>query len=78
MESLLYHIVIFAFINLSYISHQPKVCAYLDPGTGSFIIQLILGVLFGSLLAIKLFWISIKGFFKKLFSIKRNTRKDEG
>ena len=65
-------------MNLSYISYQPKVCAYLDPGTGSFIIQLVLGVLFGSLLVVKLFWISIKGFFKKLFSIKRSTRKDEG
>jgi hypothetical protein len=60
-----------------YISHLPKVRAYIDPGTGSFIIQLILGFLFGGLFAIKLFWGSIKGFFKKRLFTKRDTRKDE-
>jgi len=42
--------------------------AYLDPGTGSFILQLIIGILLGGLFAVKLFWNKIKNFFKNLFS----------
>ncbi|MFC1793241.1 hypothetical protein ACFL3Q_06600 [Planctomycetota bacterium] len=61
----------------AYISHIPKMCAYIDPGTGSFIIQLFLGFLFGGLFAIKLFWSSIKSFFCKLLFTKRNIGKDE-
>lgn len=61
----------------TYISHLYKVCAYIDPGTGSFIIQLFLGFLFGGLFAIKLFWSSIKNFFRKLFFTKRDTGTDE-
>jgi hypothetical protein len=48
-----------------------KLCGYLDPGTGSIIIQAIIAGLFGALFAIKLFWGKIKNLFKNLFS-KRN------
>ena len=34
--------------------------AYLDPGTGSIILQALLGVLFGTLLGFKLFWLRLK------------------
>ena len=40
--------------------------SYIDPGTGSFVIQVIIGVLFGVLYALKLFWGNILRFFKKL------------
>jgi hypothetical protein len=36
--------------------------AYLDPGTGSLILQSILGLLVGALVGFKLFWNKIKGF----------------
>lgn len=62
--------------DLFHITLPQKVCAYLDPGTGSFIFQIIIAVLFGSLFAVKLFWNSIKIFFKNLFS-SRIKRKDE-
>ena len=42
--------------------------AYLDPGTGSIIIQVVIGSAVGALFAIKIFWNRIKTFFKKLFS----------
>jgi hypothetical protein len=42
--------------------------AYIDPGSGSYILQLALALIFGSLFAIKLFWSRIKGFLKRLFS----------
>lgn len=38
---------------------------YLDPGSGSFIIQLLLGAGMGLLVAIKLYWAKIKGVFKR-------------
>ena len=48
--------------------------AYIDLGSGSYILQLIVGILFGGLLAVKIFWNSIKTFFGNLFS-KRGKRE---
>ena len=42
--------------------------AYLDPGTGSYILQMIIAGILGAAFAIKMFWIRIKGFFEKMFS----------
>jgi O-antigen/teichoic acid export membrane protein len=41
--------------------------AYLDAGTGSIIVQAVLGALVGALVAIKLFWNQIKAFLSRLF-----------
>lgn len=53
--------------------------AYLDPGSGSFIIQLIVGAILGSLVAIKIYFKNIKKSFIKLFSKKKTeqTNSDE-
>jgi len=50
----------------------PEAYAYLDPGTGSYIFQLLIAGLLGGLLAIKIFWSSIKKFFLNLFSGKKD------
>ena len=42
--------------------------AYLDPGTGSYVIQVVIAAFLGGLFAIKMFWTKIKTFFKNLFS----------
>lgn len=42
--------------------------AYLDPGTGSYVLQLLAAAIFGILLAIRLFWSRIKSFLRRLFS----------
>ena len=42
--------------------------AYLDPGTGSYILQIFLGVLFGAMFILKDFRNKIKMFFTNLFS----------
>ena len=39
--------------------------AYLDPGSGSFILQLIIGGIVGLLVAVKAFWGRIKAFFTR-------------
>lgn len=41
------------------------VLAYLDLGSGSFIIQVIIATLLGSAVAIKAFWRQISGVFRK-------------
>ncbi|NIQ15433.1 MAG: hypothetical protein GTO02_13860 [Candidatus Dadabacteria bacterium] len=45
---------------------SPSAFAYLDPGTGSLIIQSILAAIAGAIVAIKYYW------HKILFFIKRN------
>jgi hypothetical protein len=40
---------------------------YLDPGTGSYILQLLVGGLLGGLFAIGLFWKRVIAFVKRLF-----------
>ena len=41
--------------------------AYIDPGTGSYVIQLLLAAVVGGLFALKIFWKNVKTFFKNLF-----------
>ncbi|MHC4525412.1 MAG: hypothetical protein ACYSU8_07745, partial [Planctomycetota bacterium] len=52
-----------------------ELCAYLDPGTGSFIFQMLIAGFVGGLFALKLFWTQIKTFFSALFS-KRKKEDD--
>jgi hypothetical protein len=42
--------------------------AYLDPGTGSFILQMAIAGLLGGMLYIKLAWANVKMFFSGLLS----------
>jgi hypothetical protein len=41
--------------------------AYLNPGSGSFIFQLILAAFLGGLLTVRLYWSKVREFFKRLF-----------
>jgi hypothetical protein len=47
-----------------------KELAYLDPGTGSFLLQLLLATALGGLFMVKTFWKRIKNFFMRLFKGK--------
>lgn len=38
--------------------------AYLDPGTGSMILQAVIGAVAGALIVIKLYWYKLVSFFK--------------
>jgi hypothetical protein len=44
--------------------------AYLDPGSGSFILQVIIASLLGGLFIVKVYWQKIVTFFRGLFSKK--------
>jgi hypothetical protein len=53
----------------------PPAYAYLDPGTGSYIFQLLIAAVVGLAFLIKVFWSRIKGFFTNLFT--RNQEQPE-
>jgi hypothetical protein len=65
----------FACVNLIFVE---TVYAYVDPGTGSYILQLILASVFGGLFAIKLFWKRLKGFCTDLFHKRKRHAKPAG
>jgi hypothetical protein len=50
------------------LSLSRNACAYLDPGTGSYVFQVLVAAVIGGLFAIKMFWQRIKHFFGNLFS----------
>lgn len=51
-----------------------KPLMYLDPGTGSFIIQMLLAGLLGIAVAVRIYWKKIIAFFKKN---KKGTIQDQ-
>lgn len=56
------------------LSFTDPVFAYLDPGTGSFILQILIAAFATSVLFIKQIIINIKFFFKKIFSTKKDDK----
>lgn len=51
--------------------------AYVDPGTGSYILQIILASIVGASFTIKLFGKKIYFFFSRLFSRNNNSGNDK-
>lgn len=47
--------------------------AYLDPGTGSYIIQILIGFLVGGLYMAKVYWAQLKTFITTLVDKKKKT-----
>lgn len=50
---------------------QPLAYAYLDPGSGSYLFQILLSFMVGALFSLKIFWKKIAGFFSKTFKGKK-------
>jgi hypothetical protein len=50
---------------------------YIDPGTGSYLVQIIIATVVGVSLGVKIFWKKIKGFLAHFFS-KGGTPTDRG
>lgn len=49
-----------------------SVHAYIDPGTGSLIIQILIASAVGAAFLIKIFWGKVKAFLNNLFSKTKN------
>jgi hypothetical protein len=43
---------------------------YIDPGTGSYLLQILIATLLGGILALKIFWQRVKTFFVNIVSRK--------
>jgi hypothetical protein len=54
-----------------------KSAAYLDPGSGSYIIQLIIAGFMGALFMLGIYWRRVKAYLKNIFSKEDLSRKDE-
>jgi hypothetical protein len=44
--------------------------SYIDPGTGSYIIQIVIAAFVAVSFMVKIYWLKIKGFIGRLFSKK--------
>ncbi len=54
------------FLLLVLPSHQAF--AYIDPGSGSYVLQMIVAAFFAIVFTLKMFWRSIRLFFSRFFS----------
>ena len=68
MKQIARHITFFTILYLVIFPQQAH--AYLDPGTGSYVLQVAAAVLFGGLFLIKTWWSQIAGFFSKVLGRK--------
>lgn len=64
-------IVVLATISF-FLIFSNQVNAYLDPGTGSYIFQLLIAGVFGGLFALKIFWGKLKRVLRNIFSTRNN------
>lgn len=53
----------------------PNAHAYVDPASGSYVFQVLIGVFVGIGLAVKIFWRKISNLFLRLFSRKASAPK---
>jgi len=65
-------IILFIFTSIFY---QNNAYAYLDPGTGSFVLQLIVGLIASIGATAAFYWRKIKLFSKKKFGKKEDKNK---
>ena len=62
------YVAIFLFL---YVFSSSSALAYLDPGTGSYVLQIAIAFLVGALFSLRVFWKKIIAFFRTTFSKKK-------
>jgi len=65
------------FVSLCY---SQSAIAYLDPGTGSLLLQMLIAGIIGAMYTIKLYWYRLKIFVAQIFGIEtesENTQDDD-
>ena len=60
-----------------YFASTVNAYAYLDPGSGSFILQAIIGFLAALSAGFLYYWTKVKNFFLKLFKKNKNDEKTD-
>ena len=69
-------IVSLAVLVVLFLFFPKRAYAYLDPGTGSYVIQILVAALVGSAVAVRVFWRNIRMFFQRLFSRRRDQEEE--
>jgi hypothetical protein len=67
--------VLFSMVVLLWTTQTTQ--AYLDGATGSFLVQILLGSIFGGLLALRIAWDRVTGAVSKLASMGRGTTNSD-
>ena len=52
--------------------------AYVDPGTGSYVLQIVIAGAVAGMFAVKTFWLNIVTFFSNLFGKQTRKRRHDG
>ena len=68
---------IFLIFLIYYFTAESNAYAYLDPATGSIVIQYIVAGLVACMAFMKNFWVKFKYFFNKIIKSKRIKNKEE-
>ena len=71
-------ITVAVLLFLSHLMFPETAYAYLDPGTGSYLLQVGLAVLVGASFAIKIYWRKIKTSLANHFSKRKKDGKNSG
>jgi hypothetical protein len=71
-------LAIAGMLAVCYLLSPSQLFAYLDPGTGSYLFQILIAGLVGGLFAVKIFWARIKEHFAKLRGKGGEEKKAEG
>jgi hypothetical protein len=73
MHLIVYSVASQQLLDILCVTPHHRFFAYIDPGTGSFVIQIVIAALAGCSLAIKIYWSKIKTFVRSLFSKEGKT-----
>jgi hypothetical protein len=65
------------FVVLLLVASTQVAYAYVDPGTGSYVIQILIAALVGAAFAVRVYWNKIKGLFSRSSSEEQGTESDE-
>lgn len=68
------HLKILSLSVFAFFSSISSAHAYLDPGTGSSLLQMLIALLAVAGATIKIYWAKLKNFFGKLVSSKKNKK----
>ncbi|MCH7883539.1 hypothetical protein IIA95_03955 [Patescibacteria group bacterium] len=67
----MHYAIIFSFVVMPGLA-----LAYLDPGTGSYIFQMVLAFFVGASFAVKIYWRKIRAFFGRVFLRQKDEVKE--
>jgi hypothetical protein len=56
-----------ALLALFFLIKPSESYAYIDPGTGSYFLQMFIGIFIGAVFAVKIYWARIKSFLGNIF-----------